>query len=78
MKKFLERISGHFFSISATVFGLEIGVRYENRKRNGADPVNILVIVMCLKGETIKKKLKKTKQQQQNCQWTSAHKTVFK
>lgn len=51
VKKFLERISGHFFSVSATVFGLEIGVRYENKKRNGADPLNILVIVMCLKGE---------------------------
>ncbi|KAB0393864.1 hypothetical protein E2I00_011572 [Balaenoptera physalus] len=33
------------------LFGLEIGDRYENKKRNGADPVNILVIVMCLKGE---------------------------
>lgn len=51
MKKFLERISGLFFSVSATIFALEIGVRYENRKRNGADPVNILVIVICLKGE---------------------------
>lgn len=51
MKKFLERISGPFFSVSATEFGLEIGVRYENRKRSGADPVNVLVTVMCLKGE---------------------------
>lgn len=48
-REFLD-IFFFFFSVSATVFGLEIGVSYENKK-SGADPVNILVIVMCLKGE---------------------------
>lgn len=36
VKKILERISGHFFSVSATVFGFEIGVRYENKRENMA------------------------------------------
>lgn len=42
---------GLFFSVSATVFGFEMAVRYENEKRSGADPVNILVIMIFLKGE---------------------------
>lgn len=32
------------------VFGFEMAVRYEN-KSSGADPVNMLVIMMSLKGE---------------------------
>lgn len=33
------------------MFGFEMAVRGENKKRSGADPVNILVIMMSLKGE---------------------------
>lgn len=39
------------FSVSATVCGFEMAVRCENKKRSGADLVNILVIMISLKGE---------------------------
>lgn len=40
-----------FFFFFVPVSDFEIRVRNENKKRNGADPVNILVRVMSLKGE---------------------------
>lgn len=41
-----------FFSpVSATMFGFEIGVRYENKNRGVELTVNILVIVMSLQEE---------------------------
>lgn len=50
-EKFWREFRDFFFSVSATVFGFEMAVRYENKKRSGADPVNILVVMIFLKGE---------------------------
>lgn len=50
MTFYVKSFGENFFSVSAMVFGFEMAVRYEN-KRSGADPVNVLVIMMSLKGE---------------------------
>lgn len=50
-REFLDFFFFFFSPVSATMFGFEIGVRYENKNRGVELTVNILVIVMSLQEE---------------------------